>query len=160
MYKTASFVDGATQRRSTSSLGDEMSVAPNRSRLIWLGAMAVAAVLAIVLNYQSSVTFRARHYFAIPWTQRVNPASIEAGVTRAVPLGTPVEEIAARLKRVGIGADGFSGYYILASGSDGVIRLEYDPRHFAIVQAHYGIMLHFDGGVLRQVRVEPRFTGL
>jgi hypothetical protein len=90
----------------------------------------------------------------------VNADTIKDGVTRVVPLGTPLDLVGARLKRVGIGVDGLSGYYTLPNGSDSVIRLEYDPRHFALVQAHYGIMLHFHGGVLREVRVEPWFTGL
>ena len=137
-----------------------INVVPNRNRLIWLGAVAATGILACVFDYQSSVAFRARHYFAIPWTQRVNPDSIKDGVAHVVPLGTPVDQVGARLKRVGIGADGLSGYYALPSGSDSVIRLEYDPHHFALVQAHYGIMLHFDAGVLREVRVELWFTGL
>ena len=158
--KAVSFDAGTTPRRSTSSLDDGIIVVPNRTRLIWLGAVAAMGVVAVVLDYQSSMAFRARRYFAIPWTQRVNPDSIKDGVARVVPLGTPVDQVGARLKRVGIGADGLSGYYALPSGSDSVIRLAYDPRHFALVQAHYGIMLHFDAGVLRQVRVEPWFTGL
>src|SRR4029077_6754129 len=93
---------------------------------------------AFALNYQSSVAHRAHRYFSIPWTQRVTPTSIEDGVLRVVPLGTPADQVRARLERVGIGKDGLSGYYELPKSDDAVIRLEYDPKHFAVVQTHYG----------------------
>jgi hypothetical protein len=90
----------------------------------------------------------------------VTPDSIRKGVTAVVPLGTPANHVDVLLKAVGIGADGLSGYYLLPGGTDSVIRLEYDPHHFTLVQEHYGIMLHFDDGLLRRVRVEQWFTGL
>jgi hypothetical protein len=131
----------------------------NRNRLIGISAIAAIAVLGAI-NYHSSVAFRARHYFLIPWTQRVTPDSIRKGVTAVLPLGTPADHVSALLHSAGVGADGLSGYYILPGGTDSVIRLEYDPRHVTLVQEHYGIMLHFDDGLLSRVRVEQWFTGL
>jgi len=133
---------------------------PIRTRLFWVGTVAAIAVVGGVLHYRSSVAFRARHYFSIPWTRRVTPDSIGEGVKRVVPLGTPADQVASRLRVVGIGTDGLSGYYPPESGCDGVIRLEYDPNRLAVVQEHYGIMLHYSSGLLSQVRVEPWFTGL
>jgi hypothetical protein len=133
---------------------------PGRKGLLWIGAVGTAAIIVAAANYRSSVAFRARHYFSISWTHRVNPDSIRDGVTQVVPLGTPISQVGAALGKAGIGSDGLSGYYTLPGGSDGVIRLEYDHHHFALVQSHYGIFLHFEGGLLREVRVEPWFTGL
>ncbi len=115
---------------------------------------------AVVLNYQSSVAYRAHRYFSIPRTQRVTPTSLQDGVLRAVPLGTPADQVRSRLERIGIGKDGLSGYYELPKSEDAVIRLEYDPNHFAVVQTHYGIMLHFEDRTLRAIRVERWLTGL
>ena len=115
---------------------------------------------AVALDYKSSVAYRAHRYFSIPWTQRVTPTSLEDGVLRVVPLGMPADQVRARLERVGIGKDGLSGYYDLPKSEDAVIRLEYDPNHFAFVQTHYGIMLHFENRTLKAVRVERWLTGL
>ena len=111
------------------------------------------------MHYRSSVAFRARQYFSIPWTQRVNTESIRKGVLRIVPIGIASDQIDARLRSVGIGTDELSGYYIDPHDGDGVIRLEYDPRHLTLVQTHYGIMLHFESGFLKSVRVEHWLTG-
>jgi hypothetical protein len=116
-------------------------------------------VLGAAVDYHSSVAYRARHYFAIPWTQLVTTDTIREGVVRVVPIGTPADLVPSLLTRAGIGKDGLSGYYPDET-SVGVVRLEYDPHHFALVQTHYGIMLHFEHGLLSDVRVERWLTGL
>ena len=113
-------------------------------------------LLGAAVHYHSSVAYRARHYFAIPWTQPVTPSSIKEGVLRVVPIGTPADRVPSMLARAGIGQDGLSGYY----PADGVIRLEYDPHRLALVQTHYGIMLQFEHGLLTDVRVEKWLTGM
>jgi len=133
---------------------------PSRRLLLWLGVIAVVVLLGNTVHYQSSVEYRAHRYFSIPWTQRITPRSVRDGVLKIVPIGTPADRVPALLERVGIGKDGLSGYYQEPRFEDTVIRLEYDPHHFAVVQSHYGIMLHFEDRTLRAIRVERWLTGL
>ena len=133
---------------------------PSQRRFIWLCGTAAVLLLGSAIQYHSSAAYRARHYFSIPWTQRVTPNSIKEGVVRVVPIGTSANRARALLERAGIGTDGLSGYYPDSESGDAVIRLEYDPNRVAVVQTHYGIMLHFEHGTLRTMGVEEWLTGL
>ena len=136
-----------------------MAITHSRRPYFILGVVAVLLVL-VAADYRSSVDFRARRYFSIPWQELVSASSIRAAVLRLLPVGTPLETVPGRLALLGIGGDGLSGYYPLPSRAESVIRLEYDPRHFALVQKHYGIFLSFEDEHLSTVRVDEWFTGL
>jgi len=103
---------------------------------------------------------RVRTLLGMPSVAHVDAASIRVAMLALAPLGTPEREVAATLRRVGVGRDSLTSYLPPDAKGEAMLFIRHDPRRIDIVQQAYAVRLRFDSlHLLRSVDPEERLTG-